>query len=229
MSLCLIISDTHLKPVMFDRAEKILESGQADFAVQLGDLVDDWDQGYNLGLYNKTLERVLAFHKKFPKTLWCMGNHDFGYYHPEYGKRETGHSQFVEREVSTYLTVFFDKAGVKQLPHHVCDTVIFSHAGVTKEWAHRWSSERNREEKADLDLFWGMDSPIWARPPYGEMWGGAKLHVVGHTPVKKIHQEGDVLLTDTWSTYSDGTQYGERKFAIVDTETGEWHYAEEEE
>ena len=77
MSKVLVIPDVHLKTKIFDRAEKILDSGQADFAVQLGDLVDDWDMQFAVAFYQQTMERVLAFHKKFPKTLWCMGNHDY--------------------------------------------------------------------------------------------------------------------------------------------------------
>ena len=63
MSKCIIIPDVHLKPWMFDEAEKILDVIDYDFIVCLGDLVDDWNQEVNLNLYADTLDRCLDFAK----------------------------------------------------------------------------------------------------------------------------------------------------------------------
>lgn len=46
-----VIPDIHLKPWIFDRAEDILSQGEYDRVVCLGDLVDDWNQEMNIGLY----------------------------------------------------------------------------------------------------------------------------------------------------------------------------------
>lgn len=54
----LVIPDIHLKPQLFDRAEKILLSGQAGIAIQLGDLVDDWKKEYDFVLYASTVSRA---------------------------------------------------------------------------------------------------------------------------------------------------------------------------
>lgn len=39
----LVIPDIHLKPWIFDRAEKIIKDGKADRAVCLMDIPDDWN------------------------------------------------------------------------------------------------------------------------------------------------------------------------------------------
>ena len=56
MSKVFVIPDVHLKPWMFDKAEELLSRSEYDKIVCLGDLVDDWDQEKNLGLYWKYLE-----------------------------------------------------------------------------------------------------------------------------------------------------------------------------
>ena len=231
MSRVLCIPDVHLKPKLFDRAEKILESGQADFAVQLGDLVDDWGEKFNLSLYERTIRRAIDFHKKFPNTLWCMGNHDFGYYHPEYGKRCSGHSRFVEGEALTFLQEMARQGAKQKILHHI-DNVTFSHAGVVEDWVvalpeNKISFDSNVVNVDTRDL-WRMDSPIWARPQGERMrLFSDRLQVVGHTPMEKITQEGNLLSTDVFSTYPNGAPIGEERFIIVDTKTKKWHYAKE--
>ena len=42
----IVIPDVHLKPWMFDRASRIMQKGQAELAVCLMDLADDWMQQY---------------------------------------------------------------------------------------------------------------------------------------------------------------------------------------
>ena len=256
MSKVLVIPDVHLRTWMFDRAEKILGSGQADFAVQLGDLVDDWDMQFAIAFYEKTVKRAIAFHEKFPKTRWCMGNHDFGYYLPEYGRKETGHSRLLEENMSKWLADDMYKTGIKQEIVHIIDNVIFSHAGVTENYVKRQVPDKSKWEEDETFVYnllndsppaplWESDSPIWARPqgdysektgerlPHtflGKMWKADKyMQVVGHTPMRKIIQFDNFLSTDVFSTYNNGAPYGEQKFAIVDTVNKTWQYAEEEE
>lgn len=239
MNKVLVVGDMHLKPKLFDRAEKVLESGQADFAVQLGDLVDDWGEEFNLALYERTIRRAIDFHKKFPNTLWCMGNHDFGYYHPEYGKRCSGHSRFVEYPMGELLLEMKD-AGIEQKIVRHIDNVIFSHAGLTEEWMSvvglggiendtTGNCLENLVNNVEPGLLWRGDSPIWARPQDERMrLFSDRLQVVGHTPMEKITQEGDLLSTDVFSAYPSGAPIGEERFIIVDTKTKKWHYAKED-
>lgn len=242
----LAIPDIHLKCEMFDRAEKILESGQADFAIQLGDMFDDWDMQFAIAFYQKTAERAIEFHKKFPKTLWCMGNHDFGYYNPEYGRRETGHSKLMEDEMKRQLEKM-RKAGVSQKIVHVVDNVIFSHAGVMKEWVERQKQlvkyptdgfvgigdMLRLANHASPDELWLENSPIWARPGRsqhgkGLWWPERYLQVVGHTPMEGATFENNLLSTDVFSTYSNGAPIGDCRFVIVDTEKQSWRCVNED-
>lgn len=242
MSKVLCIGDVHLKPVIFDKAEKILESGQADFAVQMGDLVDGWGEGFNLQLYTRALGRAIMFHNEFPNTLWCLGNHDYGYFNPYMGVRESGHSRLAEGVVGKMLKEMEDD-GARQQVAHMVDNVIFTHAGLTADWVNmrikKLGYKTNKPTKegvlfainhASPEELWQEDSPIWARPQIDdyEMWQPTMLQVVGHTPVRTPNQEGNVLSTDTHSTYRNGAPYGDRKFVIVDTETNTWKALKED-
>ena len=230
MSLILVIPDIHLKRAMFDYADKILESGKADFAVQMGDLVDDWGEQANILLYERTLKRAIKFKEDHPETLWVTGNHDFAYLHPDFGRRESGHSIIAEPFVRPLL---------EQLPQqalHIVDNVFFTHAGLTQEWVDRQKllASANWGDFEPLDLMrlvnfaapgelWQENSPIWVRPQLDEYkMYPAKLQVVGHTPRMGLEEIDGVFSTDTWSTHRDGTPNGDQSFAIVNTETGEW-------
>ena len=46
--------------------------------------------------------------------------------------------------------------------------------------------------------------------------------VVGHTPVREPLDESGVLTLDLFSTYSNGSPYGNQKLYIVDTITREY-------
>ena len=71
----LVIPDVHLKPFMFDQAARSLKKGEADRAVCLMDIADDWGQQYNLDLYVQTYDAAIRFAKQFPAlsampSLW---------------------------------------------------------------------------------------------------------------------------------------------------------------
>ena len=235
----LVIPDIHLKTKIFDAADKILAAGLADGAIQMGDMVDDWGEEYNLGLYTRTLERAIKFQKEHPNTLWVMGNHDYGYWHPNCGKKESGHSAFAEGEVLTFLKELERKGGVQKIMH-VVDGCIFTHAGLTLEWIQErvpanshWDDELdfvyNLVNDAAPEDLWLEESPIWARPQVDEYdMYQAKLQVVGHTPMKTPIERWGVLSTDVFSTYSNGAPYGDQQFVIVDTEKGTWEKVKEE-
>lgn len=242
MPRCLIIPDVHLHYKMFDRADGVLKSGQADMAIQMGDLVDDWGEEFNVPLYDRTLARVIKFHEDHPGTLWVMGNHDYGYHHPHMGVKESGHSRFAEVGVLEWIEDM-EKAGIKQKIMHLMDNVIFTHAGLTDNWV------RNRLKivgyrpgmkpsmynlvhavnNVSPEELWREDSPIWARPQQHEYkMYGKYFQVVGHTPVRSPIQKNNLLSTDTFSTYQDGRPFGDGRFVIVDTKTKNWRLAEED-
>lgn len=237
MSKVLVIPDVHLKPDMFDKADKIISSGMADNAIQLGDMLDDFGEEYNISLYEKTLHRAIKFYKDHPGSLWCCGNHDFGYLYAYYGPRESGHSVMA----GPFVRPLLEKLPLQNM--HIVDGVIFTHAGLTQTWMDYMSSQYMKHDFPDTeekilrlvnelsrpDDMWKENSLIWARPQVDkyEMWP-AKLQVVGHTPMKTPTEKGGVLSTDTFSTYSNGAPYGDRNFVIIDTETGKWKKIKED-
>lgn len=240
MSRAVIIPDVHLKPRLFDIAEQVINSGNADFAIQLGDMVDDWGEGFNISLYGRTLQRAIKFQEDHPDTLWVMGNHDYGYWKANWGVRETGHSKFVEDEVLSFLQQLERKGGQQKIMH-IVDGCIFTHAGLSCEWVERQrqlvgmenSHIPDRDEllrlvnNASADELWQENSPIWWRPQEDTTCGvfPCKLQVVGHTPVGSAIEEDGVLSTDTFSTYRNGAPIGDGRMVIIDTEKGTWSYA----
>ena len=63
----LVIPDIHLKPWIFDRAEKILKDGKADRAVCLMDIPDDWNMEFQIERQRKPLShkshKIRAFYR----------------------------------------------------------------------------------------------------------------------------------------------------------------------
>lgn len=224
----LCIPDCHLKPEIFDMAEKF--SNKTDNYVFLGDLVDDWDCQFNRSLYEETLERAIRFAKDHPGMLWCIGNHDYSYLFPiDYWKMNSGHSNVMEDLVATGLSTIRDQLDDwKQFGiAHREGEVVFSHAGFCKEWAERSGLVDPVYDDMPLtqkDGIWDEDGPMWLRPTatsaYPEL-----LQVVGHTPVTHPYKENGFLYTDTFSTLSSHTPFGNKKFVIVDTDSRRWHIA----
>ncbi|MBQ3796960.1 MAG: metallophosphoesterase [Butyrivibrio sp.] len=226
MSRVLVIPDVHLKPWIFDEAEKVDKNSYEDIVV-LGDLVDDWGKGNDLDAYEETLKRAAEFGKEHGESLWCYGNHDVSYL---WDAMESGYS------VQARITVI---EGITKLERiledrykfvHRIDNVLFSHAGVTETFVlHSCGyhvkeiedilAKINRMGKQEL---WRDSSPIWARPQadfYRMFRDDLFYQVVGHTPVEEPLDVCGVLTLDLFSTYSNGDPYGNQKLYIVDTMT----------
>ena len=229
----LVIPDVHLKPWMFRDAAKLLKAGTADHAVSLMDIADDFDKEMNINLYEETYDAAISLAKEFPDTLWCYGNHDLSY---DWGYLETGYSPYAESTVIRKLSEL--QRGIKnelQLAYvHRIDNVLFSHGGVTQEFVlEHISARESRNTDLVLDVInafgkremWKDNSPIWARPQYGDlkMYQEKRLlQVVGHTPVERITQTGNLISCDVFSTYRDGSPIGTEEFLLLDTKTWEW-------
>ena len=232
MSRVLVIPDVHLKPCIFDEADKVDKSSYEDIVV-LGDLVDDWGKGNDLGAYEETLNRAAEFGKEHGESLWCYGNHDVSYL---WDAMESGYS------VQARITVI---EGITKLERiledrykfvHRIDNVLFSHAGVTETFVlHSCGyhvkeiddilAKINRMGKQEL---WRDSSPIWARPQadFYRMFRDDLLYqVVGHTPVEEPLDACGVLTLDLFSTYSNGDPFGNQKLYIVDTLTRKFEEA----
>lgn len=104
MSKILVIPDTHLKPKIFDLADKIMREHKVDYAVQLGDNFDDF---YCFEPeYKKHYARMEQFAKDHPNAIWLYGNHEISYIieRPVTGNTIWGH-QFA----SSYHHIFEPK------------------------------------------------------------------------------------------------------------------------
>ena len=226
MSRVLVIPDVHLKPWIFDEADKVDKSSYEDIVV-LGDLVDDWGKGNDLGAYEETLNRAAEFGKEHGESLWCYGNHDVSYL---WDAMESGYS------VQARLTAI---EGITKLERiledrykfvHRIDNVLFSHAGVTETFVLHSCGYHEKEiddilakiNRMGKQELWRDSSPIWARPQadfYRMFRDDLFYQVVGHTPVEEPLDACGVLTLDLFSTYSNGEPYGNQKLYIVDTLT----------
>jgi hypothetical protein len=75
---------------------------------------------------------------------------------------------------------------------------------------------------------WCDASPIWLRPQDGKtvMYPTGYLQVVGHTPVRKTDFYNDILTVDNFSTYRDGSPFGDQRFVWLDTISKQWGFAD---
>lgn len=228
----LVIPDVHLKPWMFERASEIMEKGTVERAVCLMDIPDDWNQEYNLELYNETFDAAIAFAKKYPSTLWVYGNHDLCYLWDE---RESGYSPAAAYTVVKKLEELKSALAEGNEIRYVqkIDDVLFCHGGITDYFVRKVVPLSKYDDVDEVvriinglprECMWSDVSPIWYRPQYtaGKMYGADKiLQVVGHTPVEEIYREGNVISCDVFSTYRDGRAIGTEEFALVETERWE--------
>ncbi len=235
MSKVFVIPDVHLKPWMFARASRLMSKRAYDAAVMLGDLVDDWYQEKNIDLYNETFDAAIAFTRDHPDTFWCYGNHDVSYL---WRALESGYSWYARDTVAERIDDLKRSLPPENVAYvHRIDDTIFSHAGLTESFVTIFLKDNN----ADLDgmiakinrmgefELWQDDSPIWARPQYGEMglFSEEFFQVVGHTPVRAPLREGNLLTLDNFSTHRDGRPIGNERFVWIDTVAKTWEYAEE--
>lgn len=226
----LVIPDVHLKGWMFERAAEILQSGAAEKAVCLMDIPDEWNQQWNLDLYEQTFDKAIWFQNKFPDTLWSYGNHDLSYVweQPESGFSPHAVST-VKRKLSELVSALPDEGQMKYI--HQIDNVLFLHGGLTYPFAMYYARGADYEDtemvvrminRLDCYEMWHEASPIWYRPQfYNEKMYRSEdiLQVVGHTPVEYLKREFNVLSCDVFSTYRNGTPIGTQEFLVIDTET----------
>jgi len=229
LSRVLVIPDIHLKPWIFDEAEKVNKDSYDDIVI-LGDLVDDWGKGNNLDLYRETLDRAVEFGKTYEQSLWCYGNHDVSYL---WDAMESGYSVMARETVIEGITKLERVVEDRYKFVHRIDNVLFSHAGLTENFVLHSCGYHVKEiedilasvNRMKKDSLWRNSSPIWARPQqdfYRMFRDDIYYQVVGHTPVEEPLDACGVLTLDLFSTYSDGSPYGNQKLYIVDTLTREY-------
>lgn len=229
----LVIPDVHLKPKMFRMAGALMRYGVADRAVCLMDIADDWNQEYNISLYEETYEEAIRFAQLYPDTLWCYGNHDLSYV---WNMLETGYSSWaaitVKQKLLDLKSVLPEDNGIKYVQR--IDNVLFSHGGILDDFVRKYVSASMYDDvdyvtdeinKLGMNELWKDESPIWLRPQTEKMklYKPRKmLQVVGHTPVAKIMRQGNVISCDVFSTYRNGKPIGTEEFLLLDTIS--WEY-----
>lgn len=229
----LVIPDIHLKPWMFKRAAELMRQGTADQAVCLMDMPDDWNQEFNIGLYEETYDAAIQFAKDFPDTLWCYGNHDMSYL---WYQLESGYSVYAQDTVQKKFREFKKtiRADRSAFIHRI-DNVLFMHGGLSDAFVKRYVPARyyNDIDKVvetingfDAAKMWQNSSPLWFRPQDAEerMYKPKKmLQIVGHTPVSSFIKCGNVISCDVFSTYRNGRPIGIQEFLVVDTATWDFY------
>ena len=221
----LIISDTHLKPWIFDQADTVIKYFHPDKIVILGDYVDDWNA--SIDKYEAMMSRCIKFAKDHPDAIWLWGNHDISYLIAA-GVSCSGHYSIAD----TVLPSLFNKleretTGFKFV--HYEDGVFFSHGGICSAWMRAYTGDLHDFEKTaewlnntSFDTMWYDLSPVWYRPsddfpPY--TYGGI-TQIIGHTPAKRIAKWKNMIFTDVFSTYRDtGAPIGTQEFLLYDTTT----------
>ena len=226
MSKILVIPDTHLKPKIFDLADKIMHDYDVDYAVQLGDNFDDFycfvDE------YCDHYTRMTKFYQDHPETIWLWGNHELSYI---LNRPVTGNTYAGKEHAYLYRDNFHPKAV------YLDGKVVFSHAGIFQEFIDdknlggcktATGLVRKINQLKLIDL-WGENSPVWARPQFDILTRADVLkgyqQVVGHTPMKAIDNSNGIISTDVFST-NWGRRYGEEKMIIIDTDTGVYEVAD---
>ncbi len=118
---------------------------------------------------------------------------------------------------------------------HKMDNVIFSHAGVCSSFVevHMYDMMDDIDYVLDtingfgVEEMWLDDSPSWVRPQNtyltaDMLYPPGFLQVVGHTPVRRMLEQENMITLDVFSTYSDGTKFGNEEFYWVDTVSKEY-------
>ena len=201
----LVIPDIHLKPWMFERAAELLKEGNADRAVCLMDIPDDWRQEFNLDLYIQTFDAAIQFAKDFPETLWCYGNHDICY---PWNQRETGYSKIAPWTVCEKLRKLQEALpDEKQLAFlHRIDNVLFCHGGLTDDFVRQYVPAKYYNDiDAVIETINGFG--------VGELW---------QAPVEAITKKRNLISCDVFSTCRDRSPIGTQEFLVLDTES--WDY-----
>lgn len=232
----LVIPDIHLKLEIIEQANVAMETGKFDSAIFLGDFVDDWDEGNNVGLYEKTLNAVTSFMRKYTNSKICLGNHDVSYL---WQLQESGYSDIAEVTVNKIISEIIKEFKDRVAIMHKIDNVIFSHAGLTQPWLMRYCADAMGDFNYIVDAvntmspskLWDANSPLWARPDNEgrvRFYSKDYLQVVGHSPVGRVsfYPLQNLLVCDTFSTFPNGNHIGEWKLICVDTQTKEWSYIE---
>lgn len=185
----LAVGDIHQKSWILDKVERILDG--YDHAVFVGDYADDFGAPPQDRI--SIWREVRDFESRHsPKVKLVIGNHDYVYLHRQHAFRYAGWDPVTQTLLNTELEL---KSWLNEMPWvHDIDGVLYSHAGITESW--NWQDPLS------------PDGVMWVRPSDGYVYQSKQ--VFGHTPSKTCWEvQKDVWCIDTFSTYSDGSRFGD--------------------
>lgn len=192
----------------------INENGEFDKFIFLGDYFDSREGIQPHDQWNN-FEEILELKEKRPDDVVLLfGNHDYHYF-PSTHDRYSLFNYQLSRKIDKSLIRLLQNRTIELI--HIEGEYLFSHAGVSQVFLDRNRlTLENLNDKVRMDpgllnfgnnmgtSSYGDDptqSPIWIRP---ESLIKSKvedyIHVFGHTQVKEISKNFDVILTDVLGT-----------------------------
>lgn len=190
----LAVGDIHTKLWIIDKVRQIADN--YDAVVFCGDYADDWGKTHIDTL--NTWKELRSLSHSNPNVKLVQGNHDYIYTHHT-GTLQSGYNNFTQTEIDLP-----ENRGLRDWLHNLpivleVDKVLYSHAGVTENWSGG----------LDTNSLWNELSPLWVRPGDGHKYQN-RPQVFGHTPSKTCWEvQPGVWCIDTFSTYPDGTPFGD--------------------
>ena len=200
----LAVGDIHTKIWIIDRVREIAEN--YDKIIFVGDYADDWGKQPMDSI--NTWKELRSFSHSNPNVELVIGNHDYIYLHktPSSQGGYSGGTQFMldlpeNKPLKDWLSSLPVKLDI--------DGVRYSHAGFTDTFNNEFTTH----------WLWQDNSPIWARPGYDKYEDYPQ--VFGHTPSETCWEvQKGVWCIDTFSTYPDGTPFGDNTvLEIIDGKT----------
>lgn len=204
MAKVLAVGDLHTKLEILNLVEKVIVD--YDTVVFCGDYADDWDVG-PLDSILAWQELMLFANEYAPKVVCLLGNHDYIYVHKT-PSIQTGYSYVTQTLLNAPENKDI-KNWLLSLPiTYAIDDVIYSHAGVTDEWAEKNNGEEN------VETLWNNQSPLWVRPQDGLTY--TSNQVFGHTPSETCWDTGNnAWCIDTFSTKPNGESIGDNSLLVI--------------
>lgn len=194
----LAVGDIHTKMWIIDLVESVIED--YDAVVFCGDYADDFNTPGIRSI--ETWKKLMGLQEKYGNVHLVKGNHDFIYVHRT-PTLQSGYDYLTQTLIDAPENGRL-RAWLRDLPEiQVIDGVTYSHAGITNDW------DKNDIQGDIVKDFWRDNSPIWVRPQYKNDYKNIP-QVFGHTPSPTCWEvEPNIWCIDTFSTYSDGTPFGD--------------------
>ena len=241
MTRILFVGDLHTKTFLLPLIDKAARKHKPDRIICLGDYMDDWNISSTENY--ESAQKIFKWAHRCGNVALLFGNHDMGYYS---GACDcSGNDYAILPQVQKLFTENFDLLKVAESS----DNWLFTHAGLTKNWARKYigmpttagqaakllnnllDSPKGMQELQAVGRYRGgfdWPSPLWA--DWAELNGDPCPdinQITGHTPQRTCQQNtscnGERLwCCDTFSTYGNGDHLGDGSMLLLDTEaTGE--------